>query len=338
MKLNKTLALALHRAMWTDMQTSLGDNPSAEERKNFKYEWVKRFFPDEHVANSCFLCEFADAVWAGSQECQQCPISWPEKDCCHPRFSYSTAPISAILALPERDKELTDLEAKYTADDQAAAAEWYYKYRESLLSKASGLPAHAAIGAHVKAIQKKAVQQSTFSKLYGDTKMELAKASGHPAADGTIAHIKAIKEKAVEEYFEKNPGAKLATMDVDQAFKQYADEQKAPIFQALAEASGLPADESVKAHISKIEEKANRNSALAETYRKSMLFLRDTLNIYRDYLSDESGLDRNRPVDDHIMQIYDYGFSDGKRHERERIMNKIGEMLNDKSARTEKDS
>lgn len=326
MKLNKTLAVALHRAMWTDMQTELGDNPSPNQRVCFKAAWIKEHFPDEYVMHNCFLCEYAFKGEAHS--CCACPIVWPEGCCSGSDFLYSTAPISDILALPEKDKKCADLPdecKKYVANDEVETVRAYYKYREELLSKASGIPGPLAIENHVKAIQ----------------------------------------EKAVEEYFEKTPGAKLAFMDVDEAFKQYAKEQTEPIFQALAEASGLSAgNESVKAHISKIRSKVKsggRKEALEdifnglsvfsglsadnwsvtdhikmiqdkakeqmEPYVKSSTLLVDTLNKYKDYLSDESGLDRNRPVADHIHEIVKNSMEAGAAEERDRIQEKIYEVL-----------
>ena len=339
MKLSKTLAVALHRAMWTDMQTELGDNPTPNQRACFKATWINKYFPNENVVHNCFLCEYA--FTGDNHSCSACPIRWPKGHCTGYNFSYCTAPISDILALPEKGEcraNMPDDCKKYVAYDETAAVRAYYTYREEQLSKASGVPGFESIEDHVKAIQ----------------------------------------EKAVEEYFEKTPGAKLASMDVDQAFKQYADEQKAPIFHALAEASGLSdGNEAVKAHIYEISRKAKNSgrreqaediyTALSlysgvsadnwtvydhvraiqmkaqeqvkteEPYRKASTLLLDTLNKYKDYLSDESGLDRNRPVGDHIKEIYD-AFSDGRLYERERIMDKIGEMLNDQSTGETKNS
>lgn len=328
MKLNRTLAVALHRAMWTDMQTELGDNPSPEHRAKFKLAWIKEHFPNECIMHNCFLCEYA--FKGDNPSCSACPIRWPGGHCGGSNFSYRTAPISDILALPEKGEcraNMPDDCKKYVANDKKAAATAYYRYREEMLSRASGLPGSVAIEDHIKAIQEKAiaekaadviddflyrcekypdtpvnaqlkkrlcaiqekaVRQSKLSEIYGDTKMELAKASGRPAADSVTAHIKAIQEKAVEEYFDKTPGAKLASMDVDNAFKQYAKEQKAPIFKELAAASGLSeCYESVSAHIYEIKRRAKQ---------------------------------------------------DGRDYERERIMDKIGEMLNDKSAGETKNS
>lgn len=111
-------ALRLHRMMWTDMQRELGDRPSAEDRKTYKKKWVK-----EHgyasVLSNCFLCEYAvnkprDSYRADS--CTLCPIDWTPLcvdgfDFCTSMYRfklregyavYTNAPISEILALPER--------------------------------------------------------------------------------------------------------------------------------------------------------------------------------------------------------------------------------------------
>ena len=358
MKLSEEMAVRLHRMMWSDMQKELGDNPSGKERAHFKFDWIHKHFPGEYIANDCWLCEYASSkVNRGEDDsyCKHCPISWPNGHCNTMNFSYASEPISDILALPARN----------VAKDYEHVAYSYYKSREVLLSNASGWPASAAIDDHVKAIQEKAVQQSNLSKIYGDTKMELAKASGLKAADGTTDHIKAIQEKAVEDYFEKTPGAKLATMDVDQAFEQYADEQKAPIFHALAEASGLSAgNESVKAHISEISSKTKSKGRAemateifetlyaysgvskgnwsvgahvhaiqekakepTEPLKTVNVMLADKVNGYKNALSKESNLDRNRPVDDHIREIVKNSMEAGAAEERDRIQEKIYEVL-----------
>lgn len=367
MKLSEEMAVRLHRMMWSDMQKELGDKPSGKERGQFKFAWIYKHFPSESIANDCWLCEYASSVMKpGDHEayCKYCPISWPFLHCNTLDFSYAKAPISEILALPAKNKELV---TRYVANDGKAGRDYPYARIKKVLSEASGVPDYVCAEDHIKVIQEKAVQQSNLSKIYGDTKMELAKASGLKAADTTTDHIKEIKEKAVEEYFAKTPGAKLATMDVDQAFKQYADEQKAPIFRALAEASGLSAgNESVKAHISEISskakskgraematkifetlyvysgvskdiwsvgdhvdairEKASNEKEIGEIREKLKETL-DKLCRYRTTLSNESTLPPNALTEDHIAKIRELAFSDGQDAERERIMDKIGEML-----------
>lgn len=241
MKMSEEMAVRLHRMMWSDMQKELGDNPDASDRNRYKKKWCETNFPEEDICFNCFLCDYAGHD-GSFNSCDKCPIKWPDDRCSSAfgmskaKVDYRSAPISEILALPVRNKKLTGLEAKYIANDKETVAISYYQYREELLSKASGIPATAAIEDHVKA----------------------------------------IREKAVDEYFEKQPAAKLVSMDVDQAFKQYAKEQKEPIFRALAEESGLDPTATLKAHID---------------------------------------------------AIYSNGFDDGKDAERERILDKIGEMF-----------
>lgn len=357
MKLSEEMAVRLHRMMWSDMQRELGDCPSGNDRLKFKHEWVKRNFPGESIDNDCWLCEYASSKASRSDcdsYCKYCPISWPDRHCNTLDFSYAKDPISEILALPARNEKIM------AKDDAAETVRSYYQYREDLLSKASGLPASLAIEEHVKAIQKKAREEG-----YETAKEYLAECSGLSQDKLVFDHIKAIQEKAVEDYFKKTPGAKLATMDVDEAFKQYADEQKAPIFHALAEASGLSAgNESVKAHISEIRSVAKNlgrkerieeifkqlsvYSGISENdwavydhvkaiqvkakeqmkpYRNSSMLLVDTLNKYKDKLSEQSDLDRNRPVDDHIREIVKNSMEAGAAEERDRIQEKIYEVL-----------
>ena len=98
MKLTREEALKLHREMWTDMKTELGDNPSKEFRLKFKEDWCFRHFPDKKICSNCFLCEYIDER---KYDCDICPIVWPNETCyCNSYYYY--APISEILALPER--------------------------------------------------------------------------------------------------------------------------------------------------------------------------------------------------------------------------------------------
>lgn len=107
MKLTREEALRLHRQMWTDMQTALGDNPSWAERIVFKEAWCKKHFPDEKIEANCFLCEYG--VQYSEYVCDYCPIRWDERDdydgCTNYGTNYLSSPISVILALPEREVE-----------------------------------------------------------------------------------------------------------------------------------------------------------------------------------------------------------------------------------------
>lgn len=105
MELTRERALELHRQMWTDMQRDLGDTPDSIQRINYKRDWCIAHFPHEWIENNCFLCEYDKSF--GCDDCGNCPIRWPyEGDytacyCTIYRYYYK-APISEILALPER--------------------------------------------------------------------------------------------------------------------------------------------------------------------------------------------------------------------------------------------
>lgn len=120
LNLTRENALALHRQMWTEMQEKLGDNPSADDREDFKYEWCRGHFPNNYVNNNCFLCEFVSHDHCTKRTCIWCPIDWSglsrdaDKDytCCADYKDeigtenaeiFLAAPISEILALPERE-------------------------------------------------------------------------------------------------------------------------------------------------------------------------------------------------------------------------------------------
>ena len=97
MKLTREEALKLHRQMWSDMQAQLGNNPPMFDRLDFKAWWCIKHFPTVEIMNTCFLCEYLARNSDGN--CDHCPIEWPDGNCTR---IYLTAPISEILALPER--------------------------------------------------------------------------------------------------------------------------------------------------------------------------------------------------------------------------------------------
>ena len=125
-KLSREDALKLHNEMWSDMQSDLGDNPSDRARNDYKSEWCDKKFPNYNVAFNCFLCEYAEQRQRACGEyehydrCEFCPIDWRELSrykyadgevckCHHPYINgywsstiYNNAPISDLLALPER--------------------------------------------------------------------------------------------------------------------------------------------------------------------------------------------------------------------------------------------
>ena len=107
MKLTKEEAVKLHRQMWGDMKAELGDNPSDEFRLKFKKDWCRRHFPNDAILNNCFLCEYiaglnsCDGDSTQIADCDMCPIVWPNETCYCIGYYYK-APISEILALPER--------------------------------------------------------------------------------------------------------------------------------------------------------------------------------------------------------------------------------------------
>lgn len=124
--LTREEALKLHAEMWTEMQEKLGDNPSATDREDFKSDWCDKKFPNYIVAYNCFLCEYGEQQSFKRyrdyvhDRCKFCPIDWRRlsawkyKDdevckCYHSYINgysddliYKVAPISDILALPER--------------------------------------------------------------------------------------------------------------------------------------------------------------------------------------------------------------------------------------------
>lgn len=110
-ELTKERALELHRKMWGDMQRDLGDCPSSLERIKYKENWCN-CNGYAWILNDCFLCEYAEKY---NLPCDDCPIDWsslsdePNNYTCMAYygdgFVQSNAPISEILALPERSFE-----------------------------------------------------------------------------------------------------------------------------------------------------------------------------------------------------------------------------------------
>ena len=121
LNLTREEALKLHRQMWTEMQEKLGDDAMADDREDFKREWCHEHFPDDYINNHCFLCEFVSHYCCTKITCRMCPISWnslsrkadEDSTCCgvykgevkdpYNAEIYLAAPISEILALPERE-------------------------------------------------------------------------------------------------------------------------------------------------------------------------------------------------------------------------------------------
>lgn len=110
MNLTREKALTLFREMWSDMQKELGDNPSFEQRCNYKYKWASEKFPYEYVRHNCFLCEYVKYN-KDIGSCKRCPIDWGHdgiydnacEKMCNPGVDWRYSPISEILALPERE-------------------------------------------------------------------------------------------------------------------------------------------------------------------------------------------------------------------------------------------
>lgn len=128
MDLTREQALKLHKQMWGDMQKELGDTPNLWQRIDFKRDWIKRHgYIDEdgytNIYDYCFLCEYAinerkrrrrDLPY---RKCVLCPIDWSDLTPIKrsERYGYcvylnhdghqvwGVAPISKILALPERN-------------------------------------------------------------------------------------------------------------------------------------------------------------------------------------------------------------------------------------------
>lgn len=101
MTLTRGEALKYHKQMWEDMQKELGDKPRGGERVLFKEKWCNEHFPNDTIHNNCFLCEYN---FGNRQPCCNCPVIWPARVCYETNYYY-TAPISEILALPEREVE-----------------------------------------------------------------------------------------------------------------------------------------------------------------------------------------------------------------------------------------
>ena len=105
MKLTRKRALELHRQMWSDMQEALGDNPESVDRELYKSKWCEKYFPNEHIDNDCFLCEYDRLNNGYSNNCRNtCLIKWTNGGCSSgdPEFRYYNMPISRLLALPEK--------------------------------------------------------------------------------------------------------------------------------------------------------------------------------------------------------------------------------------------
>ena len=99
LNLTREEALKLHRQMWTEMQKDLGDCPADWERIDYKSGWCR--LHGYNICNNCFLCEYDEQHNNDPKICD-CLIEW-KYDTCYRNGYYTNAPISEILALPERE-------------------------------------------------------------------------------------------------------------------------------------------------------------------------------------------------------------------------------------------
>ena len=99
LNLTREEALKLHRQMWSDMQKDLGDCPADWERIDYKSGWCR--LHGYNICNNCFLCEYDEQHNNDPKICD-CLIEW-KYDTCYRNGYYTNAPISEILALPERE-------------------------------------------------------------------------------------------------------------------------------------------------------------------------------------------------------------------------------------------
>ena len=170
------------------------------------------------------------------------------------------------------------------------------------LSEVSRLSAdNHSVNDHLNEIIRKAKTSGRLEKG-GEIFKELSKASGISEIDWAVSdHVEAIQEKA--------PG-------VNDAFEQYAAEKMEPIFRQLSKESGLSENNwSVLCHINWIKNKA-RQEGLDETKEQM-----------KDLLAKQSGLDHSRSIDDHIREIVKNSMEAGAAEERDRIQEKIEELL-----------
>lgn len=107
MKLTREEAIKLHKLMWMEMQEALGDDPSEEDREDFKQRWC--FDHGFEIHNSCFLCEYVLQISPLVIDCRKCPFDWKcdddskyRCDCEEGKVTWCDSPISEILALEER--------------------------------------------------------------------------------------------------------------------------------------------------------------------------------------------------------------------------------------------
>ena len=122
-QLTREEALRLHRDMWYKMLIKHGDDAGVEKRVEFKEEYCEKYLEsigaeeDENINTNCFLCEYTAQMDAF--DClTDCPIDWSKLCTEHDDMKcgscvghyngasiYLYAPISEILALPERGAE-----------------------------------------------------------------------------------------------------------------------------------------------------------------------------------------------------------------------------------------
>lgn len=122
MEMTREEALKYHRQMWGDMLENLGDDATAEQRDVYKGKWLDEHFSGYKFRHNCILCTYVDKDPFNTYNCCYCPIDWEGLECpdepdlcdggrCWHEYKgggkkdaiYLDAPISEILALPERE-------------------------------------------------------------------------------------------------------------------------------------------------------------------------------------------------------------------------------------------
>lgn len=203
------------------------------------------------------------------------------------------------------------------------------KYTKDILAKHSGLVKENGVGDHIAAIKLKTYNQG-YDKGWSDKQEDIQK-----RVEDAYAFEQYAEEKMEPIFKQLSEVSRLSAENhsvndhlnaiISKAKRSGRLEKGVEIFKELSEASGISEiDWAVSDHVKAIQENAKEQM---EPYRKSSMLLVDTLNKYKDKLSGQSDLDRDRPVDDHIREIVKNSMEAGAAEERDRIQEKIEELL-----------
>jgi len=83
-KISRKEAIEEHRKMWN----WIADETLKRKTCVHKHDYLNKFYPDLHLINDCFLCDYAGYISSdyfslnNTMNCEECPLDWGSPNCC----------------------------------------------------------------------------------------------------------------------------------------------------------------------------------------------------------------------------------------------------------------